>query len=191
MLFQDTFTPLNNLSDDQAKYVVVNSSLSEYAVLGFETGYAMHNPNSLVLWEAQFGDFANTAQVIFDQFLSSGQDKWVRQNGLVCLLPHGYEGMGPEHSSARIERFLQGCNDDEDRFPKSDNFEMQQLHECNWQIVQCSTPANFYHVLRRQMKLPMRKPVSFHGNLLRRVDVRFARVLLPLLQCVFVLFNVT
>ena len=92
LLFQDTFTPLNNLSDDQAKYVVVNSSLSEYAVLGFETGYAMHNPNSLVLWEAQFGDFANTAQVIFDQFLSSGQDKWVRQNGLVCLLPHGYEG---------------------------------------------------------------------------------------------------
>ena len=89
--------PLNNLSEDQAKYVVINSSLSEYGVLGFESGYAMHNPNSLVLWEAQFGDFANTAQVIFDQFLCSGQDKWVRQNGLVCLLPHGYEGVENPH----------------------------------------------------------------------------------------------
>ncbi|MEQ2236934.1 hypothetical protein ILYODFUR_017716, partial [Ilyodon furcidens] len=109
--------PMNYISPDQAPYTVCNSSLSEYGVLGFELGFAMASPNALVLWEAQFGDFHNTAQCILDQFISSGQAKWVRQNGIVLLLPHGMEGMGPEHSSARPERFLQMCNDDPDVFP--------------------------------------------------------------------------
>uniref|UniRef100_A0A3Q3LF10 2-oxoglutarate dehydrogenase complex component E1 n=1 Tax=Mastacembelus armatus TaxID=205130 RepID=A0A3Q3LF10_9TELE len=109
--------PMNHISPDQAPYTVCNSSLSEYGVLGFELGFAMASPNALVLWEAQFGDFHNTAQCIIDQFISSGQAKWVRQNGIVLLLPHGMEGMGPEHSSARPERFLQMCNDDPDVFP--------------------------------------------------------------------------
>lgn len=111
--------PMNYISPDQAPYTVCNSSLSEYGVLGFELGFAMASPNALVLWEAQFGDFHNTAQCIIDQFISSGQAKWVRQNGIVLLLPHGMEGMGPEHSSARPERFLQMCNDDRDVFPVS------------------------------------------------------------------------
>uniref|UniRef100_A0A665VD68 2-oxoglutarate dehydrogenase complex component E1 n=1 Tax=Echeneis naucrates TaxID=173247 RepID=A0A665VD68_ECHNA len=109
--------PMNYVSPDQAPYTVCNSSLSEFGVLGFELGFAMASPDALVLWEAQFGDFHNTAQCIIDQFISSGQAKWVRQNGIVLLLPHGMEGMGPEHSSARPERFLQMCNDDPDVFP--------------------------------------------------------------------------
>ncbi|KAM9307271.1 2-oxoglutarate dehydrogenase complex component E1 isoform 2-T2 [Pholidichthys leucotaenia] len=155
-----TCIPMNFISPDQAPYTVCNSSLSEYGVLGFELGFAMASPSALVLWEAQFGDFHNTAQCIIDQFISSGQAKWVRQNGIVLLLPHGMEGMGPEHSSARPERFLQMCNDDPDVFPAmSADFAVHQLYDCNWIVVNCSTPANYFHVLRRQILMPFRKPL--------------------------------
>ncbi|CAL8328061.1 unnamed protein product [Boreogadus saida] len=153
--------PMNHIAKDQAPYTVCNSSLSEYGVLGFELGFAMASPNALVLWEAQFGDFHNTAQCIIDQFICPGQAKWARQNGIVLLLPHGMEGMGPEHSSARPERFLQMCNDDQDVFPKlpPEDFAVRQLYDCNWIVVNCSTPANFFHVLRRQIVQPLRKPL--------------------------------
>ncbi|XP_065318343.1 2-oxoglutarate dehydrogenase complex component E1-like isoform X2 [Gordionus sp. m RMFG-2023] len=155
-----TVVPLQNLWPNQPPYTVCNSSLSEYAVLGFELGYSLTNPDSLIMWEAQFGDFNNTAQCIIDQFICSGQAKWVRQSGIVLLLPHGYEGLGPEHSSARIERFLQGCNDDQDYYPPKDpNFDLQQLHDINWIIANCTLPANLFHILRRQLALPFRKPL--------------------------------
>ncbi|XP_063304607.1 2-oxoglutarate dehydrogenase complex component E1 isoform X1 [Pelobates fuscus] len=170
-----TCIPMNHLWPNQAPYTVCNSSLSEYGVLGFELGFAMASPNALVLWEAQFGDFHNTAQCIIDQFICPGQAKWVRQNGIVLLLPHGMEGMGPEHSSARPERFLQMCNDDPDVWPKpSDDFAVRQLYDCNWIVVNCSAPANFFHVLRRQILLPFRKPliVFTPKSLLRHPEAR-------------------
>ncbi|XP_037957099.1 2-oxoglutarate dehydrogenase, mitochondrial-like [Teleopsis dalmanni] len=155
-----TYNSLQHLYPNQAPYSITNSSLSEYAVLGFEHGYSMTNPNALVLWESQFGDFANTAQCIIDQFISSGQAKWARQSGLVMLLPHGMEGMGPEHSSGRIERFLQMSSDDPDYFPHpSDEFSIRQLHDINWIVANCTTPANYFHILRRQIALPFRKPL--------------------------------
>ncbi|KAM7385552.1 hypothetical protein PAMP_001633 [Pampus punctatissimus] len=167
--------PMNHLWANQAPYTVCNSSLSEYGVLGFELGFAMASPNALILWEAQFGDFHNTAQCIIDQFISSGQAKWVRNNGIVLLLPHGMEGMGPEHSSARPERFLQMSKDDPDHFPEfSGDFEVHQLNDCNWIVVNCSTPANYCHVLRRQILLPFRKPLIIFTpkSLLRHPDAR-------------------
>ncbi|CAA2981358.1 2-oxoglutarate dehydrogenase, mitochondrial [Olea europaea subsp. europaea] len=151
----DQYCPLDHVMMNQngEMFTVSNSSLSEFGVLGFELGYSMENPNSLVLWEAQFGDFANGAQVIFDQFLSSGESKWLRQTGLVVLLPHGYDGQGPEHSSARLERFLQMSDDHPYNIPEMDPTLRTQIQEYNWQVVNVTTPANYFHVLRRQVEL--------------------------------------
>jgi len=172
---RSTYNALANLYPDQAPYSVCNSSLSEYGILGFELGYSMTNPNALVMWEGQFGDFANTAQCIIDQFITSGQSKWVRQSGLVMMLPHGMEGMGPEHSSARPERFLQMCSDDPEYFPPEDEeFAIQQLININMIVANCSNPANYFHILRRQIALPFRKPliVMTPKSLLRHPECR-------------------
>jgi len=137
---EDEYTPLETIGAE-AKFSIFNSLLSEYGVLGFEYGYAMANPNALTIWEAQFGDFFNGAQIIVDQYIASAETKWQRGNGLVMLLPHGYEGQGPEHSSARVERFLELCADS------------------NIQVANCTTPANLFHILRRQMLRDFRKPL--------------------------------
>eukprot|EP00793_Prasinoderma_coloniale_P005244 PRCOL_00001005-RA len=157
----ERYVPLDNLfpGQDDRQFTVSNSSLSEFGVLGFELGYSMESPNQLVLWEAQFGDFANTAQVIIDQFISSGESKWLRQTGLVMLLPHGYDGQGPEHSSARMERYLQMSDEHPDVIPDMDMDNRMQLQHANWQIVNCTTPANYFHVLRRQLHRQFRKPL--------------------------------
>ncbi|KAK6143283.1 hypothetical protein DH2020_023631 [Rehmannia glutinosa] len=201
------------LSGQDVERGTIPNSLSEFGVLGFELGYSMENPNSLVLWEAQFGDFANGAQVMFDQFLSSGEAKWLRQTGLVVLLPHGYDGQGPEHSSARLERFLQVwkvrlrphdvcgfekylyglpemgryslpsgllvvaiyMSDDHPYvIPEMDPTLRKQIQECNWQVVNVTTPANYFHVLRRQIHREFRKPliVMSPKNLLRHKDCK-------------------
>ncbi|KAG6578718.1 2-oxoglutarate dehydrogenase, mitochondrial-like [Cucurbita moschata] len=172
----EKYCPLDHvlLNQNEEMFTVSNSSLSEFGVLGFELGYSMENPNALVMWEAQFGDFANGAQVIFDQFISSGEAKWLRQTGLVVLLPHGYDGQGPEHSSARLERFLQMSDDNPFVIPEMDPTLRKQIQECNWQVVNVTTPANYFHVLRRQIHREFRKPliVMSPKNLLRHKDCR-------------------
>jgi len=181
---EEDYTPLNHITtrmdpscpkeemsgpDTQAGFTCRNSILSEFALVGFELGYSLENPNALVLWEAQFGDFVNGAQIMIDQFISSGEDKWLRQSGLVMLLPHGYDGQGAEHSSCRVERFLQMVDEDPHFVPEFNRDSRMQIQKHNWQIVNCTTPANYFHCLRRQIHRDFRKPliVVSPKNLLR------------------------
>ncbi|ORX63001.1 oxoglutarate dehydrogenase, E1 component [Hesseltinella vesiculosa] len=152
------YTSLNHISSEQGMLSISNSSLSEYGVLGFELGYSLVDPNALVIWEAQFGDFSNTAQCIIDQFIAAGEQKWLQRTGLVMSLPHGYDGQGPEHSSSRIERYLQMCDDNPYVFPSPEKLNRQH-QDCNMQVVYASTPAQLFHVLRRQINREFRKPL--------------------------------
>lgn len=160
--------PLKHLSDSQADFVIANSPLSEYGVLSYEYGYSLTSPQTFVQWEAQFGDFANTAQVIVDQFISSAESKWKQRSGIVLSLPHGYDGQGPEHSSARIERYLQLCNEDARGYPSEEKLQRQH-QDCNMQVAYPSTPSSIFHLLRRQMHRQFRKPLIliFSKSLLR------------------------
>lgn len=166
----EVYVPLKNVAPNQGQFNAINSSLSELAVLGFEIGYQYADPNSLVMWEGQFGDFANGAQIMIDQYVASGEAKWGVQNGIVLLLPHGYDGQGSEHSSARLERYLQLCDDD----PYSCRLVGHLNRETNWQVVNCTTPANYFHALRRQLRRDYRKPliVMAPKRLLRLREVR-------------------
>lgn len=172
----ERYSPITNLYRDQGVYTICNSSLSEYSIMGFEHGYSMTNPHTLIIWEAQFGDFSNTAQPIIDQFLSCGESKWGRQCGMVCLMPHGLEGQGPEHSSVRPERFADMICEDPEIIPKEDtkNYALEQLRNINWIIVNCSVPSNHFHVLRRQVALPFRKPLVMltPKGILRHAEAR-------------------
>lgn len=165
---ETTYTPLKHLSEKQADFSICNSSLSEYAVMGFEYGYSLTSPDYLVVWEAQFGDFANTAQVIIDQFIAGGEQKWKQRSGLVLSLPHGYDGQGPEHSSGRLERFLQLANEDPRYFPSPEKLQRQH-QDCNFQVAYPTTPANLFHIIRRQQHRQFRKPLAlfFSKQLLR------------------------
>ncbi|KAG7899453.1 hypothetical protein KL935_003763 [Ogataea polymorpha] len=165
---EETYIPLKHLDENQGDFVISNSSLSEYGVMGFEYGYSLTSPDALVVWEAQFGDFANTAQVIIDQFIAAGESKWKQRSGVVLSLPHGYDGQGPEHSSGRLERYLQLCNEDPRYFPTPEKLERQH-QDCNMQVAYPSTPASLFHILRRQMHRQFRKPLIlfFSKSLLR------------------------
>jgi 2-oxoglutarate dehydrogenase E1 component len=194
----EKYCSLNKLAKVQAPVSIANSSLSEFGVCGFELGYAMENPKSLVIWEAQFGDFSNGAQTIFDQFLASGEAKWDRQCGLCISLPHGYSGAGPEHSSARIERFLQ-LSDDAAELPDNlgrggKNRETrleERIRRGNWQVCYPSTPANYYHMLRRQIHRSFRKPLIFFfskarlraPNVSSLAEMATGTIFLPIIDC--------
>ncbi|KAH1490015.1 hypothetical protein LV164_000194 [Aspergillus fumigatus] len=168
-----TYTPLKHIAEDQGSFVISNSSLSEFGALGFEYGYSLTSPNALVMWEAQFGDFANNAQCIIDQFIASGESKWLQRSGLVVSLPHGYDGQGPEHSSGRMERWLQLCNEEPRQFPTQDKLDRQH-QDCNMQIAYMTSPANLFHILRRQIHRQFRKPlvIFFSKSLLRHPIAR-------------------
>ena len=153
---EETYTPLQHIGEKQGTFRITNSSLSEFGVLGFEYGYSLSSPNALVVWEAQFGDFANNCQCIIDQFVASGEVKWMQRSGLVMSLPHGYDGQGPEHSSGRMERYLQLCNEDPRIFPSEDKLDRQH-QDCNMQIAYMTTPSNLFHIFRRQMNRQFRK----------------------------------
>lgn len=170
---EETYVPLDDLSPDQAPFYPCNSSLSEFGALGFELGYSLVSPKNLTVWEAQFGDFANNGQCIVDQFIASGERKWLQRTGVVMNLPHGYDGQGPEHSSARIERFLVLCDDHPHVFPSPEKLE-RQLQDANMSVVYCTTPANVFHVLRRQVHRDYRKPLihMFSKSLLRYPEAR-------------------
>ncbi|GAA5944634.1 hypothetical protein JCM3775_005858 [Rhodotorula graminis] len=169
----EQYVPLKHLGEGQGPVTVCNSSLSEYGVLGFELGYSLVDPALLVIWEAQFGDFANGAQIMIDQFIAAGERKWLQRSGLTLSLPHGYDGQGPEHSSARIERFLQLCDDHPFIYPTPEK-QARQVQDCNLQIVYPTIPSNIFHALRRQIHRDYRKPlvVTFSKNLLRHPQAR-------------------